>query len=181
MDNIICVVGPTASGKTAFAVRLAQSLGGEVISCDSMQIYRRMDIGTAKPTVEEMSGIPHHMIDIVEPDDDFSVGKYVQMADGVLQDVHWSVGLFGYFPTYALGNVYAGALHQALRAAVPDLDDSLEDGDATPAGEWLRENVHRHGALFEPGELIESAVGGPVTPEPLLAYLEEKFGAIYDL
>lgn len=102
-------------------------------------------------------------------------------SNGVLQDVHWSVGLFGYFPTYALGNVYAGALHRALRAAVPDLVDSLEDGDATPAAEWLRENVHRHGALFEPGELIESAVGGPVTPEPLLAYLEEKFGAIYDL
>ena len=87
MDNIICVVGPTASGKTAFAVRLAQSLDGEVISCDSMQIYRRMDIGTAKPSVEEMCGIPHHMIDIVEPNDDFSVGKYVQMADKVLQDV----------------------------------------------------------------------------------------------
>ena len=87
MDNIICVVGPTASGKTAFAVRLAQSLDGEVISCDSMQIYRRMDIGTAKPSVEEMCGIPHHMIDIVEPDDDFSVGKYVQMANKVLQDV----------------------------------------------------------------------------------------------
>ena len=87
MDNIICVVGPTASGKTAFAVRLAQSLDGEVISCDSMQIYRRMDIGTAKPTVEEMAQIPHHMIGIVEPDEDFSVGKYVQMADAVLQDV----------------------------------------------------------------------------------------------
>ncbi len=87
MDNIICVVGPTASGKTAFAVRLAQSLGGEVISCDSMQIYRRMDIGTAKPTVEEMAQIPHHMIGIVEPNEDFSVGKYVQMADAVLQDV----------------------------------------------------------------------------------------------
>ena len=87
LDNIICVVGPTASGKTAFAVRLAQSLDGEVISCDSMQIYRRMDIGTAKPTVEEMAQIPHHMIGIVEPDEDFSVGKYVQMADAVLQDV----------------------------------------------------------------------------------------------
>ena len=87
MDNIICVVGPTASGKTAFAVRLAQSLGGEVISCDSMQIYRRMDIGTAKPTVEELAQIPHHMIGIVEPNEDFSVGKYVQMADAVLQDV----------------------------------------------------------------------------------------------
>ncbi len=87
MDNIICVVGPTASGKTAFAVRLAQSLDGEVISCDSMQVYRRMDIGTAKPTAEEMGGIQHHMLSVVEPFDDFSVGKYVQMADAVLQDV----------------------------------------------------------------------------------------------
>lgn len=87
MDHIICVVGPTASGKTAFAVRLAQSLDGEVVSCDSMQVYRRMDIGTAKPTAEEMGGIRHHMLSVVEPFDDFSVGKYVQMADSVLQDV----------------------------------------------------------------------------------------------
>ncbi len=102
-------------------------------------------------------------------------------SNGVLQDVHWSVGLFGYFPTYALGNVYAGALNAALRAAVPNLDDSLEDGDATPATEWLRENLQRHGGLYEPRDLVERATGGPVTPEPLLAYLEEKFGGIYGL
>lgn len=87
MDKIICVVGPTASGKTKLAVELAKAFDGEVISCDSMQIYRHMDVGTAKPSVEEMCDIPHHMIDIVEPSDDFSVGKYVQMADSVLQDV----------------------------------------------------------------------------------------------
>ncbi|MBQ1263916.1 MAG: tRNA (adenosine(37)-N6)-dimethylallyltransferase MiaA, partial [Oscillospiraceae bacterium] len=87
MDNIICVVGPTASGKTDLAVQLALALGGEVVSCDSMQIYRRMDIGTAKPTVEEMCGIRHHMIDIVEPNDDFSVGKYVQMANTAIFDI----------------------------------------------------------------------------------------------
>ncbi|MBQ5749331.1 MAG: tRNA (adenosine(37)-N6)-dimethylallyltransferase MiaA [Oscillospiraceae bacterium] len=87
MDNIICVVGPTASGKTDLAVQLALALGGEVVSCDSMQIYRRMDIGTAKPTVEEMCGIRHHMIDIVEPNDDFSVGKYVQMANAAICDI----------------------------------------------------------------------------------------------
>ena len=63
MHNIICIAGPTASGKTALAVELARQLDGEVISCDSMQIYRGMDIGTAKPTPEEMQGIPHHMID----------------------------------------------------------------------------------------------------------------------
>jgi len=102
-------------------------------------------------------------------------------SNGVLQDVHWSVGLFGYFPTYALGNVYAGALNVAMRDAVPDLDGALARGDATPGTEWLRENLQRHGGLYEPAALVEQAVGGPVTPEPLLAYLEAKFGAIYGL
>ena len=87
MDKIICVVGPTASGKTALAVELAKLTGGEVVSCDSMQIYRRLDIGTAKPTLEEMQGIAHHMIDICEPDEDFSVGRYVQMATPIVEDI----------------------------------------------------------------------------------------------
>ena len=87
MDNIICVVGPTASGKTALAVELAKEYNGEVISCDSMQIYKRMNIGTAKPTLEEMQGIPHHMIDIIEPTEDFSVSKYCEMATPILEDV----------------------------------------------------------------------------------------------
>ena len=87
MDKIICVVGPTASGKTALAVRLAKALDGEVVSCDSMQIYRRMDVGTAKPAAEEMDGVPHHMIDIADPAEDFSVGKYVELADAAVQDI----------------------------------------------------------------------------------------------
>jgi len=87
MKKIICVVGPTASGKTGLAVELAKAYDGEVLSCDSMQIYRRMDIGTAKPTAEEMQGIVHHMIDVVEPDEPFSVGRYVEMADPVVQDI----------------------------------------------------------------------------------------------
>ena len=87
MDKIICVVGPTASGKTALAVELAKFTGGEVVSCDSMQIYRRLDIGTAKPTPEEMQGIRHHMIDIIEPDEAFSVGRYVEMATPIVEDI----------------------------------------------------------------------------------------------
>ena len=102
-------------------------------------------------------------------------------SNGVLQDVHWSVGLFGYFPTYALGNVYAGCLNRAMRAALPDLDTALAAGDATPAVEWLRENIHRHGSLIAPVPLIEQASGGPVSAAPLLDYLEDKFGAIYGL
>ena len=85
--KIICVVGPTASGKTAMAVELAKAYNGEVLSCDSMQLYRRMDIGTAKPTVEEMQGIPHHMIDVLEPAESFSVGLYVEKAEPILQDI----------------------------------------------------------------------------------------------
>ena len=102
-------------------------------------------------------------------------------ANGVLQDVHWSVGLFGYFPTYALGNVYAGCLNAAMREAVPDLDDALGQGDGGPGVEWLRENIQRHGGLNPPRRLIEEATGSPILPDPLLDYLEEKFARIYRL
>ena len=87
MNNIICIAGPTASGKTALAVALAKAFNGEVVSCDSMQIYKRMDIGTAKPTMEEMDGIPHHMINVAEPDEDFSVSRYCEMAAPILDDI----------------------------------------------------------------------------------------------
>ena len=87
MNNIICIAGPTASGKTALAVELAKELNGEVVSCDSMQVYRRMDIGTAKPTLEEMQGIPHHMIDVAEPWEDFSVSRYCEMAAPIVDDI----------------------------------------------------------------------------------------------
>lgn len=87
MNNIICIAGPTASGKTALAATLAKELNGEVVSCDSMQVYRHMDIGTAKPTLEEMQGIPHHMIDVAEPWEDFSVSRYCEMAAPIVDDI----------------------------------------------------------------------------------------------
>ena len=87
MNKIICVAGPTASGKTSLSIALAKALDGEVISCDSMQIYRGMDIGTAKPTPEEMGSIVHHMLDVVSPADDFSVSRYCEIADPILQDI----------------------------------------------------------------------------------------------
>lgn len=87
MNRIICVVGPTASGKTALAVELAKRLDGEVIGCDSMQIYRTLDIGTAKPTAEEMQGVPHHMIDIIEPDEAYSAARYVADATAVAEEI----------------------------------------------------------------------------------------------
>ncbi|MCX7888593.1 MAG: carboxypeptidase M32 [Rhodobacteraceae bacterium] len=102
-------------------------------------------------------------------------------ANGMLQDVHWSVGAIGYFPTYSLGNVYAGCLHRALRADLPELDASLAQGDARPATAWLREKVQRTGGLYDPAATIARACGFAPTEEPLLDYLEAKFGEIYGL
>ena len=87
MNNIICIAGPTASGKTALAVELAKELNGEVVSCDSMYVYKRMNIGTAKPTPEETQGIVHHMIDVAEPEEDFSVSRYCEMAAPIVDDI----------------------------------------------------------------------------------------------
>lgn len=87
MNNIICIPGPTASGKTALAVQLAKLTDGEVVSCDSMQIYRKMDIGTAKPTEEEKQGVPHHMLDVADPWEDFSVSRYCKMAAPIVDDI----------------------------------------------------------------------------------------------
>ena len=85
--KLLVICGPTASGKTALGVALAQALNGEVVSADSMQIYRRMDIGTAKPTAEEMGGIPHHMLDVADPAEDYSVARYVHDADACVRDI----------------------------------------------------------------------------------------------
>ena len=85
--KLLVLCGPTASGKTALGVALAQARNGEVVSADSMQIYRRMDIGTAKPTAEEMGGVPHHMLDVADPAEDYSVARYVRDADACVQDI----------------------------------------------------------------------------------------------
>ncbi len=111
---------------------------------------------------------------------DFGV-PVTRPADGMLQDVHWSVGLFGYFPTYTLGNLYAGCLHRTLRAAVPDLEAHLAQGDTAPATGWLGQTVHRYGSLSSPEETIRRACGFAPDEGPLLDYLEEKFGEIYRL
>ena len=88
MDRIICVVGPTASGKTKLAVQLAKAYDGEVVSCDSMQLYRGMVIGTAAPTEAETRGVPHHMVGVIDPREDYSVARYAadaaECVDGIL-------------------------------------------------------------------------------------------------
>ena len=88
MKNIICIAGPTASGKTALSIALAKEMDAEIISCDSMQVYRYMDIGTAKPSLEEREGIPHYMLDVADPNEPFSVSRYCQMATPILEDIN---------------------------------------------------------------------------------------------
>ena len=142
MNNIICLAGPTASGKTALAVELAKELNAEIISCDSMQIYKRMDIGTAKPTHEEMQGIPHHMIDIIEPDEPFSVSRYCDMATPILEDIlargktaiiAGGTGL--YMDSLIRGNDFADFPDTGIRRR---LEEELEEVGVEPLLERLR-------------------------------------------
>ena len=88
MKNLICIAGPTASGKTALSIALAQQLDAEIVSCDSMQVYKYMDIGTAKPSMEERQGIVHYMLDVADPREDFSVSRYCNMASAIIDDIH---------------------------------------------------------------------------------------------
>ncbi|MDQ3677958.1 MAG: carboxypeptidase M32 [Actinomycetota bacterium] len=111
------------------------------------------------------------MFGIAVPDD----------LQGVLQDIHWSEGIIGYFPTYAIGNVFAAQLWRAARADMPALDEDLEAGVYANLRAWLVDKVHRHGRRLTPPELIEQAVGGPLDPEPLLEHLSAKYRALYGL
>lgn len=124
MNRILVVAGPTASGKTAFAVQLAQHLGGEVVSADSIQIYKELNIASAKPTIEEMQGIPHHMLDIVSPFDRFSVAEYVKRAkeciDGILSR--------GHLPILAGGTgLYISSLVDNIEFAEGEMDTAVRD------------------------------------------------------
>jgi carboxypeptidase Taq len=100
-------------------------------------------------------------------------------GQGVLQDVHWSFGGLGYFPTYSLGNVVSAQIWEKVRAAIPDLDAQFERGEFGALREWLRENLHRHGRKFTPQETIARIVGGPMEAGPYIRYLKEKLGGIY--
>ena len=102
-------------------------------------------------------------------------------AHGVLQDVHWAAASFGYFPTYSLGNVIAGQLWEAARRDLGDLDELVAAGELAALGEWLRDNVHRHGRRLDPDEVVERATGAPIEVAPYIRHLEAKYSAIYGL
>ena len=125
MDRMICIVGPTATGKTRLSVALAQALDGEVVSFDSMQVYRGMTIGTAAPTPEEMAGVPHHMIGVIDPRENFSVSRYCELADPIVQDIlrrGKTVVLVGgtglYIDSLIAGRAFAPLPQDGLRAAL---------------------------------------------------------------
>lgn len=102
-------------------------------------------------------------------------------ACGVLQDIHWSAGLFGYFPTYALGNIYAAQLFDQMKQDIGTQDENVAAGDTQPVLEWLRDKIHGKGSISGPAELVESVVGTPVSSQPLLDYLEGKFRPMFSL
>ena len=102
-------------------------------------------------------------------------------SDGCLQDIHWSLGIFGYFPTYALGNLYATQFFEQARKDIPDLDDHIAANDHTPLLKWLREHIHRHGQRFRADELVERVTGKPLTIDPFMNYVTKKFSAVYGL
>ena len=125
---VLVIAGPTASGKTALAVELAKKYNGEVVSADSMQIYRKMNIGTAKPTSDETEGIPHHMIDILEPWENFSVAAYVEAAHEIIKDISER----GKIP------IVAGGTGLYINSLVDDVDFSEEENDNS-----IRERLQR--------------------------------------
>jgi carboxypeptidase Taq len=102
-------------------------------------------------------------------------------SQGVLQDIHWSIGLVGYFSTYALGNLISVQLWERIREAIPDLEAQIEGGEFSALLGWLRENIHCHGAKFEPQELVQRTTGSKIDPEPYLRYLKGKYGDLYRL
>ncbi len=158
---LLAVVGATASGKSRLAVRLAKELNGEVVSCDSIQIYRRMDVGTAKPTANEMEGIPHHLIDFAEPDLPFSCADYVSAAKEVIREIHrrgklpvvcGGTGLYLERLLFGGGDAEAAEPNPKIRekwqAFASEygnraLHDKLRDVDGDSADSIHENNVHR--------------------------------------
>jgi tRNA dimethylallyltransferase len=131
---VLCIVGPTATGKSALGIELAKHLSGEVLSADSMQVYRGMDIGTAKVTREEQQGVPHHLLDLVSPDVRFTVADWVQRADAAISEIH------------ARGNlpIVVGGTGLYIRAITEDLSFAEEEGSEEVRRRWFS-YLQQHG------------------------------------
>ena len=178
MYDLLVITGPTATGKTALGVEAALSLNGEVVSADSMQVYRRMDIGTAKPTREEMRGVPHHMLDVADPEENFSAAKYVELATARVEDIRRRgrlpivVGGTGlYIDGLLRGTAYAAAPGDSgLRAELEAEYDRL-------GGEAFRERLRAvdpaRAELLHPGDkkrLVRALEVHALTGETITAH-----------
>ena len=150
--KILAVAGPTASGKSALAVRLATLFSGEIISCDSMQIYRRMDIGTAKPTEAECRLVPHRMIDVVSPEEDFSCADYVKMAAGEVEEVLKN----GRLPVFCGGTgLYLDAFLRGSDFAETCIDNELREELRVFAEQNGNEALHKELQKIDPESAAE--------------------------
>jgi tRNA dimethylallyltransferase len=124
MDSIIVIVGPTASGKTKISIELAKDINGEIISADSMQVYRFMDIGTAKPNMKEMSGIKHYLIDEILPDEEFSVARFKELALKYIKEIKSK----GKIPIIVGGTgLYINSLIYNIEFSETDIDWDLRE------------------------------------------------------
>jgi carboxypeptidase Taq len=102
-------------------------------------------------------------------------------AKGILQDVHWAGGMIGYFSTYALGNLISVQLWEVINREIPDLEEQIRQGKFEALLAWLRKNIHCHGSMFEPQELVQRITGSKIDPAPYMRYLNAKYGEIYEL
>lgn len=102
-------------------------------------------------------------------------------SEGVLQDTHWADGTIGYFPSYALGNLYGAQFLNKMLQDIPDVYEDVSKGDLTQVHQWLKENVHKYGAIYTPAELIKKVTGEELTAKYFLQYLNEKYSKIYNL
>ena len=146
--QIVVVAGPTAAGKTALGILLAQRYGGEIVSADSMQIYRRMDVGTAKASAEERAAVPHHMLDVAEPQESYSVARYVREATRCCEDILSR----GRLPIVVGGTgLYIDALIAGHDFAEADTsgDESLREKLKGVSDQWSLETVWSVGYKFQ--------------------------------
>ena len=140
---LIILAGPTAVGKTAASIRLAKAIGAEIISADSMQVYRHMDIGSAKIRQEEMEGVPHYLIDVLEPEEEFNVVRFQQMAKAAAEEI------------YAKGKIplVAGGTGFYIQALLYDIDFTENDGETEThhtAALWKKQRKKRVGNISTP-------------------------------
>lgn len=177
--KILCIIGPTASGKTAAAVEIALRLGGEVISCDSVQLYRGFDVGTAKPSVKERRGVPHHMLDVAAPEEDWSAGRYAREARGCIEEV----GRRGKLPVVTGGTgFYLRALTDGLTGLPPAPNgwEFVMVGLHPPRDVLERRIIDRSGAMLRGGlveetqALLDSGVPVDCAPMCSIGYVQAR-------